>query len=95
MLRKTPTDLLTLYSFLEQDPDIGSPAWITWGLKGPHLCPGRWFTQEAICILVKALLERYTFEQETVVIGDDEKYIYHAGVVTRKEVAVKVSHRRG
>jgi cytochrome P450 len=79
--------------FVKQDPDIGSTSWITWGLKGPHTCPGRWFTQEAICILVKALLEEYTFDQEKLIESDDEKYIYHAGVVTRKEVGGKVSRR--
>lgn len=72
--------------FVKHDPDIGSTSWVTWGLKGPHTCPGRWFTQEAICILVKALLEEYEFKQNEAVGRDEEKYIYHAGVVTRKEV---------
>jgi len=80
--------------FVEQDPNIGSTSWITWGLKGPHICPGRWFTQEAICILVKALLEEYDFKQERVIESDDEKYVYHAGVVTRNEVGGTVSRRQ-
>ncbi|KAJ5443567.1 Peroxidase [Penicillium daleae] len=75
--------------FVEHDPDIGSTRFITWGLKGPHACPGRWFTQEAICIMVKALLEEYEFSPESI-IADEEKYIYHAGVVTRKEVPIVV-----
>lgn len=80
--------------FVKQDPDIGSTAWITWGLKGPHTCPGRWFTQEAICVLVKELLLEYEFKQSGVIESDDEKYIYHAGVVTRKEVGGMVTRRR-
>ena len=43
--------------------------------------------------MVKALLEEYNFEQESVIKSDDEKYIYHAGVVTRKEVGGRVSRR--
>lgn len=78
--------------FVEHDPDIGSTRFITWGLKGPHTCPGRWFTQEAICIMVKALLEEYEFSPESI-IADEEKYIYHAGVVTRKEVPIVVTRK--
>lgn len=37
--------------------------------------------------MVKALLERYEFVPERRV-GDEEKYVYHAGVVTRKKVPV-------
>lgn len=66
--------------------------WASWDLKGPHTCPGRWFTQEAICVLVKALLDEYDFAPDRVV-HDDDKYIYHAGVVTRKKVPVVVKRR--
>jgi len=79
---------------VKQDPDIGSTKWITWGLKGPHTCPGRWFAQEAICVLVKALLEEYEFVQDGTVETDGEKYVYHAGVVTRKEVGGRVVRRK-
>ena len=79
--------------FVAGDPDVGSTKFITWGLKGPHTCPGRWFAQEAICVMVKALLLKYEFEPERV-IADEEKYIYHAGVVTREEAPVVVKKRR-
>ncbi|KAF5497051.1 Peroxidase [Colletotrichum siamense] len=79
--------------FLTSGPDIGSKEFITWGLKGPHTCPGRWFTQEAICIMMKEVLERYKFEPARTGLDDDEKYEYHAGVVTRKEVPVTVYKR--
>jgi len=78
--------------FAAGGPDIGSTKFITWGLKGPHICPGMWFTQEAICVMVKALLLEYEFSPESVV-ADEEKYIYHAGVVTRKEAPVVVKRR--
>lgn len=79
--------------FLSHDPDVGSSKFITWGLKGPHTCPGRWMAQQAICVMVKALLDEYTFEAEKTGLGDNDKYEYHAGVVTRKEVPVIVSRR--
>lgn len=79
--------------FLTSGPNIGSKEFITWGLKGPHLCPGRWFTQEAICIMMKAVLERYKFEPARTELDDDDKYEYNAGVVTRKEVPVTVYKR--
>ena len=78
--------------FSKHDPDVGAKEFITWGLKGPHTCPGRWFAQEAICILVKALLDEYEFVPEGV-LEDEEKYIYNAGVVTRKEVSVVVKRK--
>lgn len=78
--------------FLKKGPDIGQKRFITWGF-GPHTCPGRWFTQEAICVMMKELLERYEFAPERTGLADDEKYEYHAGVVTRKEVPVVVSTR--
>lgn len=78
--------------FIKQDPDIGATSFIAWGLRGPHLCPGRWFAQEALCVLAKQLLERYEFKPVRL-MSEDEKYIYHAGVVTRKEVEVVVSRR--
>ena len=93
---KTSTDLLSLlscYRFVTLDPDIGSTAWITWGLKGPHVCPGRWFPQEATCIFMRAPLEEYEFVQERIIETDDEEYEYHAGVVTRREVGGEVSRR--
>jgi cytochrome P450 len=76
--------------FVSHDPEIGSSRFISWGLKGPHLCPGRWFAQEVACMLVKELLIKYNFAPEGE-IPDDQKYIYHAGVVTRREVPVLVT----
>lgn len=78
--------------FVARGPDIGQKRFITWGF-GPHTCPGRWFTQEAICVMMKELLVRYRFAPERTGLTDDEKYEYHAGVVTRKEVPVVVSRR--
>lgn len=79
--------------FLGNDPDIGSTKFITWGLKGPHTCPGRWFAQQTICVMMKTLLDEYTFEAERTGLTDGDKYEYHAGVVTRKEVPVVVARR--
>lgn len=42
---------------------------------------------------MKELLEKYEFKQDGVIEGDDEKYIYHAGTVARKEVGGVVSRR--
>ncbi|TAQ91302.1 hypothetical protein B7494_g374 [Chlorociboria aeruginascens] len=81
------------HRFLHKDPAIGSPSYITWGLNGPHTCPGRWFTQEAICILVKCMLDKYEFEQNGQQTEDQEKYRYSAGVVKRNELECKVMRR--
>ena len=58
--------------FAEVDPPIGEPNFISWGLKGPHICPGRWFAVSAISIMAKVLLEEYEFEPEKL-LADDEK----------------------
>jgi hypothetical protein len=68
--------------FATADPDIGSTKFIT-GPEGSTYMSWRWFTQEAICVIVKALLLEYEFASEGVV-ADEEKYIYHAGVMMRK-----------
>lgn len=78
--------------FLAVDSPIGEPEYISWGLQGPHTCPGRWFGQAAIQLMVKVLLETYEFEQD-LLLEDDEKYIYTAGNVSRKEVGVVVKKR--
>ena len=80
--------------FAKADPPIGEPNFVTWGLKGPHTCPGRWFAQAMIQIMVKVLLEQYEFEAEKL-LGDEEKYFYIAGNVERTKVGIKVSKRRG
>ncbi len=43
--------------------------------------------------MVRPLLETYEIVPERAV-ADEEKYIYHAGVVTRNEVPVQVRLRR-
>lgn len=79
--------------FLGNDPDIGSTKFITLGLKGPHTCPGRWFTHQTTCVIMKTLLDEYIFEAERTGLTDEDKYEYHAGVVIRKEVPVIVARR--
>ncbi|KAK4221571.1 heme peroxidase [Podospora fimiseda] len=64
--------------FKEKLPEIGEPEFVTWGLKGPHMCPGRWFAQETIQIMVKVVLDRYEFDPERR-LKDSEKYVYSAG----------------
>ena len=71
--------------FVKGDPDVGEANFVIWGLKGPHMCPGRWFAVQTIMIMVKVLLENYEFKQKRV-LGDEEKYIYKGGIVGRKEV---------
>jgi cytochrome P450 len=78
--------------FVQQDPPIGEPSFVTWGLKGPHSCPGRWFAQEAICLMVKGVLESYEFRIERVV-AEEEKYVYTAGNVGRTVVGGMVVRR--
>ena len=79
--------------FVLESPGIGTVRNISFGLQGPRICPGQWFVQEAICIMVKQLLEAYTFSPIVTRLTDDEKYAYNAGVVTRREVPVVVSRR--
>lgn len=79
--------------FLPHDPPVGDSKFITWGLKGPHLCPGRWIALSAMQIMTKALLERYVFRQHAV-LADAEKFYYpDAGSVMRHAVPVTVSLR--
>ena len=78
--------------FLHADPPVGSSRYLAWGLKGPHACPGQWFGQAVIQILIKELLERYEFRQDREVL-DDDKFIYKGGSVVRKEVGVMVVRR--
>ncbi|KAG8533893.1 uncharacterized protein KY384_001634 [Bacidia gigantensis] len=78
--------------FMEADPPVGEPRFVTWGLKGPHACPGRWFAVQTIQIMVKVLLETYEFKQEKV-LRDEEKYLYKGGMVERAKVGVEVKRR--
>ena len=78
--------------FVKGDPGIGEPNFVTWGLKGPHTCPGRWFAVQTIMIMVKRMIEGYEFRQSSV-MGDEEKYVYSAGNVARKEVGGVVKKR--
>jgi peroxidase len=75
--------------FLKADPPIGQPQYITWGLAGPHTCPGRWFGQAAIQLMVKVLLEEYEFEPDEM-LDDEDKYIYSARNASRKQVGIDV-----
>ncbi|KJR82079.1 uncharacterized protein SPSK_02952 [Sporothrix schenckii 1099-18] len=79
--------------FVDSSPAIGSVRNISFGLQGPRICPGQWYVQEAICIMVQHLLAGYTFTPSVTRLGDADKYIYHAGVVTRKEVPVTVTRK--
>lgn len=76
--------------FQNSNPDIGSPTYISWGLKGPHMCPGRWFAQECILIMTKCLLGRYDIVPDRQ-LGDDEKYVYSGGSVARQDIGVTVT----
>lgn len=78
--------------FQKSNPDIGSPSYISWGLKGPHMCPGRWFAQECILVMTKALLGRYDIVPDKQ-LNDDEKYVYSAGSVARRDVGVSLTPR--
>ncbi|KAI1339407.1 heme peroxidase [Xylariaceae sp. FL0016] len=73
-------------------PPIGEPAFVSWGLKGPHTCPGRWFAQMLIQIMTKTTLEAYEFKPETR-LSEEDKYVYTAGNVGRKAVAMTVTTR--
>ncbi len=79
--------------FVKGDPPIGEPNFVTWGLKGPHTCPGRWFALQTIQIMVKVMLETYEFKQDRV-LSDEEKYTYNAGNVVRTQVGIAVRRRR-
>lgn len=79
--------------FARADPDIGSANFVSWGLKTPHMCPGRWFALQSIQIMVRELLEAYTFKQDRV-LRDDEKYRYSSGSVYRNPVGVTVKRRK-
>ena len=56
------------------------------------MCPGRWFAQQCLLVMTKALLGDHDIVPD-LVLTDDEKYIYSAGRVMRSDVGV-VIHRR-
>ena len=78
---------------MKENPPIGTTKFLAWGLKGPHCCPGRWFGQATIQLMTKAILEEYIFEQDSV-IPDNDKYIYSAGSVVRKQEGILVRRRK-
>ena len=78
--------------FLTNTPPIGEPEFITWGLAGPHMCPGRWFGQATILLMTKTALEAYKFEPAKR-LSDDEKYTYSSGNVLRVPVEMTVTLR--
>ncbi|KAK8073414.1 Alpha-dioxygenase 1 [Apiospora phragmitis] len=73
--------------------EIGDPAFIAWGLADPHLFPGRWFAQTAICVIVKAALEAYRFELPEGPVDEADKYVYTATGAWRRPVPVDVHVR--
>ncbi|KAH8647317.1 heme peroxidase [Xylariales sp. PMI_506] len=79
--------------FAQQAPPIGKPAFVSWGLTGPHTCPGRWFAQACIQIMTKVTLEAYEFVPH-VRLTDGQKYIYTPGNVERAPVPMQVRVRR-
>lgn len=76
--------------FMTKAPPIGEPEFVTWGLEGPHTCPGRWFAQATIQIMTKTVLERYVFKPERR-LADSQKYVYTAGNVGRVPVGMTVT----
>ncbi len=80
--------------FLDSSPALGTPRNIAFGLQGPRMCPGQWFVQAAICVMMRRLLAAYTFAPAITEMGDAEKYAYQAGLVRRNEVPVRVARRQ-
>lgn len=78
--------------FAKQDPPIGSTKYITWGLKGPHMCPGRFFAQMTIQIMTKTILERYVFEQD-LTVAEADKLVYTGGIVKWRDIAITARRR--
>lgn len=78
--------------FTQVEPPIGEPQFITWGLQGPHMCPGRWFAQTAILLMTRVALLEYEFDPERR-LTDEEKYTYSAGNVMRVPVRMTVKQR--
>jgi cytochrome P450 len=76
--------------FMAKAPPIGEPEFVTWGLEGPHTCPGRWFAQATIQIMTKTVLETYSFHPERR-LPDTQKYVYTAGSVGRVPVGMTVT----
>lgn len=72
---------------------IGDPAFVAWGLAGPHQCPGRWFAQAALCVMTKAALETYKFQLPDGTVEDKDKYTYTATGARRRPVAVEIHVR--
>jgi len=75
--------------FATEDPPIGTDRYITWGLKTPHICPGRWFGLEVIQILILRLFSTYTIVPDSTV-PDANKYQYNGGSVRWKDIGVTV-----
>ncbi|OAA66830.1 heme peroxidase [Niveomyces insectorum RCEF 264] len=80
--------------FVASSPALGSVRNIAFGLQGPRMCPGQWYVQAAICVMVQRLLAEYAFAPAATGRSDADKYAYHAGVVTRQEVPVMVTRRQ-
>ncbi|KAH6980144.1 heme peroxidase [Fusarium venenatum] len=78
--------------FIQKAPPVGQPEFITWGLEGPHMCPGRWFGQATIMVMTNSVLETYNFKPERR-LSDEEKYVYTAGNVGRVPVGMEVELR--
>jgi cytochrome P450 len=76
--------------FMAKAPPIGEPEFVTWGLEGPHTCPGRWFAQSTIQIMTKTVLETYAFDPKRR-LPDSQKYVYTAGNVGRVPVGMTVT----
>jgi peroxidase len=76
--------------FIKEDPPIGSSRYVSWGLKTPHICPGRWFAWEMIQILTLELFRRYSIVGNQVV-KDEDKYKYSGGNVVWKDIPVTVT----
>ncbi|KAI1159323.1 cytochrome P450 [Nemania serpens] len=78
--------------FVSEGPPEGEPKFVSWGLKGPHMCPGRWFGQTMVLIMTKTVLQTYKFEPAER-LDDDDKYVYSSGNATRVPVGMTVTLR--
>lgn len=74
-------------------PPIGKSSYVTWGLEGPHICPGMWFAQAGILIMTRSLLQAYEFRPQ-LKLAEDKRYIYTPVNVQRAPVAVEVVVRQ-